>query len=182
VLLRAEEALPEQLFKEVDLQDAQVVAEGVFAFDLSWAANGEQLDTWDSTGVEQLDQTPQAVQVTLQLWERDESGAPVPGPPVTRVIELPVRPEYLEPREAQASDQSCPTGISSRDCMQRWLPVLSQYAPETQEHFGELFSAVQDACWDPPDPSLALRELHRQLRQAVRLSGSEGVAECAIPE
>ena len=163
-LWRKEEPLPDELEKAIDLGDAQIVARDVHSFDLAYAGEGGIAERWDSTGLEQNNLLPGIVDVTVRLWERDANGERVPGTAVQRSIELPTRPEFLQPRE-QATTASCEAGASVGECREALLPLLKGSALESD--VANLFARVQDACWDPDEPSDPLWDLRDKLEIAA---------------
>lgn len=173
MLLRAEEELGEELVKGIELAEAQIVAEDVAAFSLRYVGENGARDDWDSTSVETDNLLPLNIEVMVQLWQRDADGQLVPGTPVTRQMELPTRPEFLESPEQAGAE--CETGISVRECKEKWLAALQNPDnPELTTHYTELFARVTDACWDPEEPSQQLGELKGRLRTA----GTIQVPEC----
>jgi prepilin-type N-terminal cleavage/methylation domain-containing protein len=174
-LLRSEEELGDQLVKGIELGEAQIVAEDVAAFSLRFMGENGARDDWDSTAVETDNLLPLNVEVVVQLWQRDADGQLVPGTPVTRLMEIPTRPEFLEPPEQAGAE--CETGISVRDCRDQWLTQLqSKYAdsPDALERVQQMFSRVTDACWAAEEPSSELQLLKDLL-------ANEGVQVPACP-
>jgi hypothetical protein len=142
-----------------------VVAEDVAAFSLRYIGESGVRDSWDSTGVETDNLLPLNVEVMVQLWQHDAQGQLVPGTPVTRVMEIPTRPEFLEP-PGGAGGGNCEDGISASECKQAWIAALEAINPEAAETYSNLFARVTDACWDPPQPSDELELLKKTLRTA----------------
>jgi prepilin-type N-terminal cleavage/methylation domain-containing protein len=179
MLLRGEEEMTDELEKGIELSEGQIVAEDVAAFSLRYVGEGGMRDTWDSTAVETDNLLPLDVEVMVQLWQVDAQGELVPGTPVTRMMEIPTRPEFLESPEAASSE--CTTGISKRDCQERWLAELQNQNSGANgaaviERYTNLFARVTDACWDPEEPSEELRKLKEELR----LGGASTVPECPV--
>lgn len=158
MLLRSEEELGDQLEKGIELSEAQVVAEDVAAFSLRYVGESGVRDAWDSTGVETDNLLPLNVEVMVQLWQHDAQGQWVPGTPVTRMMELPTRPEFLEPPGGPGGG-NCETGISTSQCKQAWLAAIEPVDPESVPMITEQFALVTDACWDPEEPSPQLKTL-----------------------
>src|SRR5262249_7076699 len=102
-LLRQAEPLSLQLVKEVKWESPDIVADNVATFLVRYHSDQAQAsEGWDSTGVEQLDQLPASIVVTVSLWEHDvETGKDNEGPEFSRTIDLPVRPFKLTPDNAQ---------------------------------------------------------------------------------
>jgi len=174
-LLRSEEELGDTLVKGIELSDAQIVAEDVAAFSLRFMGENGMRDDWDSTAVETNNLLPLNVEVMVQLWQRDADGQLVPGTPVTRLMEIPTRPEFLEPPDQGGAE--CETGISVRECKERWLTALRTDDPDNAaviDTFTRLFAPVTDPCWDSPEESQALADLKRQLGVALSVQ----VPEC----
>jgi prepilin-type N-terminal cleavage/methylation domain-containing protein len=177
MLLRSEEAMSDQLEKGIELSDAQVVAEDVAAFSLRYMGESGVRDTWDSTGVETDNLLPLNVEVMVQLWQHDAQGQLVPGTPVTRLVELPTRPEFLDPPGAAGAE--CETGMSTRDCREQWLAALQSEFPDDPARYQpvqEMFAQVSDACWAPEEESTQLRTV----KQMLKTMGSVKVPECPV--
>lgn len=164
VLLRSEEEMGDELEKGIELADAQVVAEDVAAFSLRYMGESGARDSWDSTSVETDNLLPLNVEVMVQLWQRDAQGQLVPGTAVTRLMEIPTRPEFLDPPGAAGA--TCETGISTRDCRDQWMAQLPSTDPELIEDATDFFARVMDACWDPEEPSPQLDALKNFLKVA----------------
>jgi general secretion pathway protein J len=174
VLLRSEEEMTDQLEKGIELADAQVVAEDVAAFSLRYTGESGMRDTWDSTSVETDNLLPLDVEVMVQLWQHDAQGQLVPGEPVTRLIEIPTRPEFLEPPGAEATQ--CENGPATRDCREKWIQALQSLSgddPDKLSSVSGMFTQVTDPCWitDKPSPELD------NLKKALRLLNA-AVPEC----
>ncbi len=93
-LLRQEEPLPDGLEKRIFLDEAQVVIEQMASFQLRYqdGETGEWVERWDSTDLSLLDQLPQAVEVTVQLYQTNEDEELEPGQEHQRVAYLRIRP------------------------------------------------------------------------------------------
>ena len=111
-LLRQEEPLPEGMEKRILLDQAQVVMEQMASFRLRYQdeETGEWVELWDSTDISLLDRLPEAVEVTVQLYQTNENEELEPGLEHQRVARLRIRPfdreELLERRgEAVEEDQ-----------------------------------------------------------------------------
>ena len=93
-LLRVEEPLPRGLEKRISLEDGQVVVEQVASFRLRYQNEdtGEWVERWDSTDIALLDQLPEAVEISVQLYEPKEDEQPEPGLEQQRVARLRMRP------------------------------------------------------------------------------------------
>ena len=117
-LLRQEEPLPDGLEKRILLDDAQVVIEQMASFRLRYqdGETGEWVERWDSTDLSLLDQLPQAVEVTVQLYQTNEDEELEPGQEHQRVAHLRIRPfdreqllagrqEELEEEEDDENDE-----------------------------------------------------------------------------
>lgn len=181
-LLRAEKPLPRQMERDIDLSDAQVVAEDVADFDLRYRGEDvDWVDRWDSTGVVQLDLIPEAVEISLALWERDRSGAATKGERVTRTVLLPVRPFPMAP-PAEGVDGECATGISLAECVARFQRQLAE-VPTLQAEIQRQLGLVPESCWNVPDPSDALTVLQNTLRIGLGIDLAEACPdEPAIDE
>jgi type II secretion system protein J len=175
-LLRSEEEMEDQLVKGIELADAQIVAEDVAAFALRFVGENGMSDAWDSTSVETDNLLPQSVEVLVQLWQHDADGQLVPGTPVTRRMEIPTRPEFLEPPDGAGAD--CEGGPATRDCKARFVEAIRTRYPDDPDRLTQLenlFAPVTDPCWNAPEASEALRGLKNVL-------GGFGVevAECPV--
>ncbi len=110
-LLRQEEPLPDGLQKRILLDDAQVVMEQMASFRLRYQeeGSGEWVERWDSTDLSLLDQLPEAVEVTVQLYQTNQNEELEPGPEHQRVARLRIRPfdreQLLEKREAGLDEE-----------------------------------------------------------------------------
>lgn len=93
-LLREENVLPEGLQKEPEVEEGQVVLDGLVSFRLAFLdpESSEWVDGWDSTDVAQLDRLPSSVDVHVVLLEKDATGELYEGPEHARVVRLPVPP------------------------------------------------------------------------------------------
>jgi prepilin-type N-terminal cleavage/methylation domain-containing protein len=174
VLLRSEEEMTDQLEKGIELSDAQVVADDVAAFSLRYTGESGVRDTWDSSSVETDNTLPLDVEVMVQLWQHDAQGQLVPGEAVTRMIELPTRPEFLEPPGA-AGTECKDGGISTRDCKGKWIELMKSTYPDDPGRVTDLenfFGPVTDPCWNAEKPSKEMALLKKRL----------GVETSQVPE
>jgi type II secretory pathway component PulJ len=114
-LLRQEDPLPEGMETQIRMDDAQVVAEQLALFGLRYLDDetGEWEERWDSTDIARLDRLPEAVEISVELLQRDATNELLPGPTHTRLVELPVRPigeREPGPPEPNEPDPNAPTG------------------------------------------------------------------------
>lgn len=93
-LLRQEEPLPDRLEKRISIADGQVVMEQLAFFRLRYKDDEteEWTEWWDSTALELLDRLPEAVEMSVQLYELNEEEELEAGREHKRVVRLPVRP------------------------------------------------------------------------------------------
>jgi type II secretion system protein J len=179
-LLRSEEEMTDQLEKRIDLSEAQVVAEDVAAFSLRYVGEGGVRDEWDSTSVETDNLLPLSVEVMVQLWQTNAQGDLEPGTPVTRMMEIPTRPEFLEPPGGNGG--KCETGgISVAQCRTLWFKAIDESADALGMDTSaigtlkSLFGQVTDSCWEAEDESPELKDLKQRLQVLAR---DVQVAEC----
>jgi prepilin-type N-terminal cleavage/methylation domain-containing protein len=172
-LLRQAEALPPQLAKEAVWDSPDIVVDNVALFIARYhAENKEGVEGWDSTSVEQLDQLPDTVVVTVSLWEKDAAGQPVQGPEFMRTIDLPVRPFKLSPEGKGGPD--CGEGMTVQQCMETFATQLAQVSSSLATAIHDTQVQVPDQCWNPEQPSPELQRLK------VLMGGVPGfdAAEC----
>ena len=177
-LLRQEEPVPAELAKEVEWTHPQVMADEVSNFTLGFSGDAVVASGgWDSTGVEQLDALPDAVEVAVSLWEEAPDGEPWPGPPLSRLVPLHVRPFRLAPDEdlqAQA-DGECSGGTSVRACLAQFSDAIGAASPSLAAAISDAQSQAHDSCWNSGQPSAAL------LRLKELVSGVPGFDPGACP-
>jgi prepilin-type N-terminal cleavage/methylation domain-containing protein len=159
VLLRQAEPLPAQLKKDVAWDSPDVVVDDLASFLVRYEGDSRQAsEKWDSTAVEQLDQLPTRLIVTVSLVETDPtSGQPIVGPEFSRVIDLPVRPFKLTPEGGQKAD--CGEGMTVQQCLQTFAQQISQASESLGAAIRDAQSQVQDQCWNPEQPSPQLQRL-----------------------
>jgi prepilin-type N-terminal cleavage/methylation domain-containing protein len=158
-LLRQQEALPDQLAKEISWVEPQIVADNVGLFLLRYHGDDQTpSEGWDSTAAERLDQLPATIVLTVALWESDPNGLPVLGEEHTRVITLPVRPFKLSP-EGQKDAKACGEGMTVKQCVQTFAQQITQTSSSLTDAIREATEQVQDPCWSSAQPSPALQRL-----------------------
>ncbi len=176
-LLRQEEPVPSQLAKEIQWLEPQLVADNVATFVLRFGgADGQATEGWDSTGVEQLDQLPSTVVISVSLWETDAEGQPVAGDEFTRLVNLPVRPFRLgpapeDPNAASAAD--CGEGSTIDECLEGYSDEIAEASPALVAAISDARGQIQDQCWNAPQPSPALQRLKVLMGGIPGFDGSE---------
>ena len=80
-LLRLEETLPDDMEKTINVSEGQLMSDQLAYFRLRYLdeETNEWRESWDSTDIELLDRLPQAVEVSVQLFEHDSAGEMVEG-------------------------------------------------------------------------------------------------------
>lgn len=158
-LLRQAEPMPPQLAKEVVWIQPDIVADNVALFLARYTGDDEaSAESWDSTGVDRLDQIPKALVLTVSLWETDATGQPVQGPEFTRAIDLPVRPFSFSANDGnQTAD--CGQGMTVKQCMDSFASQISTASESLSQAISDAQAQVQDGCWNPQTPSPALQRL-----------------------
>ena len=159
-LVRVAEPVPAQMSKQISILDAPRVAEDLATFKLRYQGEAGLLDRWDSTEVEQLDQLPLAVEVTIQLWEDGPDGEAVAGDPFTRRVSLPIRPFALAPDDPDAADGPC---IEIAPCIPLILDELDLVEGPGPERWEENLLELEERCWHAPNPSQQLSSTLRAL-------------------
>ncbi len=165
-LLRQEEPVPVELAKEVTWTTPQVMADNVAVFTLGFSGETAVADGgWDSTGVEQLDALPDAVDVVISLWEVAPDGEPWPGEQLLRSVGLPVRPFRLAPDDAPVQAAQCTTGgVTPIACVNHFAAQIASASPSLAAAINDAQTQVQDACWTSDQPSEALERLKSLMR------------------
>lgn len=170
-LVRREEARPAALAKAIDVSDGQVVLENVAEFKLDYVIDqtGEEIPAWDSTDVGLRDNLPVSVNASVTLFDVDENGEIVPGPPHERVIPLPIRPIDLAKLRADAAGlrqgAKCLTGA---DCVAKFSAVLEGATPEQKAKLDAELQASAQQCF----------EATSGLANALRDLGADVDSEC----
>lgn len=172
-LYRQEEPLPDGMEKVISLENGELVTEEIAAFRLRFLDDRDEgwQEGWDSTEIAQLDRLPEAVELTVQLWEVDSAGEPTLGPIYQRVATLPIRPFGPDGRTGGAGDHgpdepTCDDGISVYECIALFQDRIDQLE---NAHNRALFvssrfdAARADPCWVPKSPSKA----HQGLRTSL---------------
>jgi prepilin-type N-terminal cleavage/methylation domain-containing protein len=162
-LLRQEEIVPAQLAKEILWAEPQVVADNVAIFVARFGgADGNSLESWDSTGVELLDQLPTSIVLSVALWETDANGEPVQSEEFMRVVNLPVRPFRLSPEITDPNaegDADCGEGTTVEACLETYAEEIADASPALAQAIADARGQVQDQCWNEAQPSSALQRL-----------------------
>jgi len=159
-LLRQAEPLPPQLAKEVIWSQPDVVADNVALFLARYEGDDEgNAESWDSTGVDRLDQIPKSLVITVSLWETDASGQPTQGPEFARAIDLPVRPFSLSGNDANQPNADCGQGMTVKQCMDSFSQQIGTASDSLSQAISDAQAQVQDGCWNPQTPSPALQRL-----------------------
>jgi prepilin-type N-terminal cleavage/methylation domain-containing protein len=177
-LLRQEEALPRELAKEIAWTDPQIMVDNVASFIARYAAeDGQATEGWDSTGVERLDQLPLSLVLAISLYEEGPEGELVPGPELTRQINLPVRPFRLSPDDGSDQAQGeadCGDGVSIGECLDAFADEIAQSSPALAAGIADARSEAGEGCWNVPEPNNGLQRLK------ILLGGVPGfdAAEC----
>ena len=161
VLLRQAEAMPRQLAKDVVWTEPEIVADNVALFIARYHGDqGDATEGWDSTGVEMLDQLPTELVVTVSLLEASgPDGALVPGPELTRTIELPVRPFSLSPEGADDDAKACGEGMTVKACIAAAQTSIDASSSSLAAAIKQAQTQVADKCWNPEQPSAPLQRL-----------------------
>ena len=160
VLLRQAELLSNQLAKQVVWDSPDVVVDNLATFTLRYQGDaGSASESWDSTGVERLDQLPSVLLVTVSLIETDEKGKSVVGPEFTRTIDLPVRPFKLSPEGATQQVADCGEGVTVQQCLDTFAAQISQASDSLAAAIRDAQSQTKDTCWNPEQPSPSLQRL-----------------------
>jgi type II secretion system protein J len=191
-LVRREDALPEGMSKEIPATEGQPVltdlasfslrylpdeTAGLEATELRWQSSYEPAEesdlewreSWDSTDIAFLDRLPEAVEVSVRLWEQDESGETVEGDEHLRVIELRVRPFDLEalregPDAGDGTD--CETPAS---CVAAFHELVDAAPADVPQDIWDELERSDEECFDPESEVAAL----------LRGLGGDPDAECA---
>jgi len=160
-LLRQAEPLPPQLAKDVVWTSPEVVADNVALFLARYHSDqGDATEGWDSTGVEELDQLPTELVVTVSLLEPSgPDGAMVPGPEFTRTIELPVRPFKMKPEGAEDDAKACGEGMTVKQCIESAKQAIESASASLAAAIKQAQAQVGDRCWNPEQPSASLQRL-----------------------
>lgn len=159
-LLRQAEPLPLQLAKEIVWTAPEVVVDNVALFLARYHSEvGEPTEGWDSTGAEQLDQLPSQLVVTVSLLEAGADGQLAPGPELTRVIELPVRPFKLKPEGAEDEAAACGEGMTVKQCVETFASQIDAASTSLASAIKQAQTTVTDTCWNPEQPSSGLQRL-----------------------
>ena len=159
-LLRQAEALPPQLAKEIVWTEPEVVADNVALFIARYhSGEGEATEGWDSTGVEQLDQLPDELVVTVSLLEPGPDGQLAPGPEITRTIQLPVRPFKMKPEGAEDDAAACGDGMTVKQCVDSFQQQIKTASVTLASAIEQAQAQVTDKCWTSEQPSAALQRL-----------------------
>lgn len=165
-LYRSERRLPRSMQKQIDLEGAARVLGDVAFLRLRYLGEDGWRERWDSTDVSQLDQLPEAIEITLQLWEPLPDGAPGssgPGDTYTRTVPIPVRPLSQD----GLTDTSCPDGVTVRGCMLRLANRLKRLGGAQRTQIQAQRQGTPDLCWNPETPSEQLAALKNLLGVAL---------------
>ncbi len=176
-LYRAEERLGQGLRKEIRLDEAQPVLEDIHTFSLSFGAGaeGEGSGSWDSTQEGTLDQLPEAIEVALQLYERDELGERVPGDEHQRRVRLRVRPFERAVEDDELAAGECDTGPTIAGCIGAYRADLDA-DPEGQQVLS-LTPAAGAGCWIEADPTPELSALHEAFFDVIGIAAEDACIE-----
>ncbi len=160
-LLRQEEPVPAILAKQVEWDGPQLMADNVATFTLGLGGDATGAAAgWDSTGVEQLDDMPESIDVTIALWEAGPDGEPWPGLEVTRTVQIPVRPFRLAPDDAAGvAGAGCETGMTVAVCINQFADAIGAASPSLAAAINDAQSQIPDGCWNDPQPSAGLERL-----------------------
>ncbi len=173
-LVRKEDPLPDQMYKDISLQDGQVVAERLAGFKMRFqSANRDWVDRWDSTGISDFDQLPNAVEITVKLWNKNEYGELTEGNPHMRQIRLPVRPFPLAPDDPNQLLQACETGTSVQECLAKARNAI-EFDSEMMKSIEKAIQNITDVCWNSEEPSFLLGEV----KTAYEDRGFDSRGEC----
>lgn len=173
-LLRQESALPGALNKSVAIDDGLTALEDIHRFELRFRdeRSGAWLERWDSTDVAMLDALPEAVEVTVSLYEENGAGEIEPGSERARVIELPVRP-FSPTADEEEGGAGCADGPSVDECLDLYQEAIASRNDAEQESLYAAASAAPEGCWLDPDPPAELRALHRAFEDVLGVSPEE---------
>ena len=160
-LYRAERRLPRRLQKEVNLQRAVPILGDVRSLQLRYLSKDGWRDSWDSTDIAQLDTLPEAVEISVRLYEELPDGSLNEGAEQRRTIPLPVRP--LTRASAGAVDASCAGGVTVTGCMQRLRPRIKKLQRTLRDPITALRRNVRDHCWASDTASQQLLSLKKAL-------------------
>jgi general secretion pathway protein J len=159
-LLRQAEPLPPQLAKEIVWTEPEVVVDNVALFLVRYhSGEGDASEKWDSTGVEQLDQLPDVLVLTVSLLETGADGQLAPGPEFTRTVELPVRPFKLAPEGAEDDANACGGGMTVKQCVESFRSQIDTASTSLASAITQAQTQVSDKCWSSEQPSAALQRL-----------------------
>ncbi len=177
-LMRQEEPLPMGLQREIR-EEGQTIAEDIASFSLRFEAEDgiEWQDEWDSSQVEHLDMLPLNVEIAVRLIEEDDRGELVVGDEHVRVVNLPVRPFDLKPRDPNdvSEDHEEECGLYIEECIaqnaDKIFPILDR---DEERMFNQLRQLLRpQTCWTSNETvaktlRLSLRQHGINLNQACR--------------
>src|SRR5262249_21375861 len=148
-LLRQAEPLPPGLAKEIVWTQPEVVADNVALFIARYhSGEAEATESWDSTGVEQLDKLPDELVVTVSLLEPGPDGQLAAGPEFTRTIELPVRPFKMKPDGKDDEAADCGEGgMTVKQCLDSAQSAIEQASTSLASAIAQAKVQVSDKCW-----------------------------------
>ena len=164
-LYRSELRLPKAMRKRIELSFAAPVMHDVASLRIRYLAEDGWRDRWDSTDVSQLDELPTAIEISLQLYEKQPGGNEAPGPVYTRTVPIPMRP--ISHDTAAALDASCPGGLTVRGCLLRLGSLIKRIGKPLRDAITGLRRATPDRCWAAEPGSARLEALKEGLRSAL---------------
>lgn len=124
------------------------------------------LDDWNSQTEANKDDLPLAVELTLQLEDRDAEGVFKTGRQVTRVVALPLRP--IGDDEDGEDGEDCNGGKTVEQCLMDNAQALAALnaSSESKNLLETLRGEIGNACWDDKKVAREIESLRKLLTEA----------------
>jgi len=168
-LYRAEEVLPKERVLDLPALEEPPAVRDIKRFNITVTDDKSRrtADVWDSTELQE-DRLPSAVQLQIQLNDRNRDGVVSEGRLFTRGVELRVRPIGEE-----EEDSDC-AGPSVDECLERFAEVLASLGPEVEQIVDQAKDGVPGgSCFADVVEQPEGQTLFEQLEQLTQLDPME---------